>query len=115
MRLLPGSSYSCCIRNLHALVHKQCHPVHIATAHEICDLRINSATAALHATLGTHLDAWSSFTQSAMPTPAIHHCLPLRQSLYDEGSAGLAALRAEGLVSEPHFCNGTALSVAQVG
>jgi hypothetical protein len=26
-RLLPGSSYSCCIRNLHALVHKQCHPV----------------------------------------------------------------------------------------
>jgi hypothetical protein len=28
-RLLPGSSYSCCIRNLHALVHKQCHPVHI--------------------------------------------------------------------------------------
>jgi hypothetical protein len=21
-RLLPGSSYSCCIRNLHALVHK---------------------------------------------------------------------------------------------
>jgi hypothetical protein len=34
-RLLPGSSYSCCIRNLHALVHKQCHPVHITTAHEI--------------------------------------------------------------------------------
>jgi hypothetical protein len=32
-RLLPGSSYSCCIRNLHALVHKQCHPVHITTAH----------------------------------------------------------------------------------
>jgi hypothetical protein len=30
-RLLPGSSYSCCIRNLHALVHKQCHPVHITT------------------------------------------------------------------------------------
>jgi hypothetical protein len=23
-RLLPGSSYSCCIRNLHALVHRQC-------------------------------------------------------------------------------------------
>jgi hypothetical protein len=34
-RLLPGSSYSCCIRNLHALVHKQCHPVHITAAHEI--------------------------------------------------------------------------------
>jgi hypothetical protein len=33
-RLLPGSSYSCCIRNLHALVHKQCHPVHITTAHD---------------------------------------------------------------------------------
>jgi hypothetical protein len=32
-RLLPGSSYSCCIRNLHALVHKQCHPVHITTMH----------------------------------------------------------------------------------
>jgi hypothetical protein len=26
-RLLPGSSYSCCSRNLHALVHKQCTPV----------------------------------------------------------------------------------------
>jgi hypothetical protein len=25
-RLLPGSSYSCSIRNLHALVSKQCHP-----------------------------------------------------------------------------------------
>jgi hypothetical protein len=34
-RLLPGSSYSCCIRNLHAIVHKQCHPVHITTTHEI--------------------------------------------------------------------------------
>jgi hypothetical protein len=34
-RLLPGSSYSCCIHNLHALVHKQCHPVHITTAYEI--------------------------------------------------------------------------------
>jgi hypothetical protein len=33
-RLLPGSSYSCCIRNLRALVHKQCHPVHGTTAHE---------------------------------------------------------------------------------
>jgi hypothetical protein len=38
-RLLPGSSYSCCIRNLHALVHKQCHPVHITTAHEILQRR----------------------------------------------------------------------------
>jgi hypothetical protein len=26
-KLLSGSSYSCCIRNLHALVHKQCHPM----------------------------------------------------------------------------------------
>jgi hypothetical protein len=34
-RLLPGSSYNCCIHNLHAFVHKQCHPVHITTAHEI--------------------------------------------------------------------------------
>jgi Tfp pilus assembly protein PilV len=39
-RLLPGSSYSCCIRNLRALVHKQCHPVHITTAHEILQQRI---------------------------------------------------------------------------
>jgi hypothetical protein len=31
----PGSSCSCCIRNLHALVHKQCHPIHITTAHKI--------------------------------------------------------------------------------
>jgi hypothetical protein len=38
-RLLPGSSYSCCIRNLHALVHKQCHPVHITTAHKILQRR----------------------------------------------------------------------------
>jgi hypothetical protein len=38
-RLLPGSSYSCCIRNLHALVHKQCHRVHITTAHEILQRR----------------------------------------------------------------------------
>jgi hypothetical protein len=38
-RLLPGSSYSCCIRNLHALVHKQCHPVHITTAHAILQRR----------------------------------------------------------------------------
>jgi hypothetical protein len=38
-RLLPGSSSSCCIRNLHALVHKQCHPVHITTAHEILQRR----------------------------------------------------------------------------
>jgi hypothetical protein len=38
-RLLPASSYSCCIRNLHALVHKQCHPVHITTAHEILQRR----------------------------------------------------------------------------
>jgi hypothetical protein len=38
-RLLPGSSYSCCIRNLHALVHKQCHPLHITTAHEILQRR----------------------------------------------------------------------------
>jgi hypothetical protein len=37
-RLLPGSSYSCCMCNLHALVHKQCHPVHIMTAHEILQL-----------------------------------------------------------------------------
>jgi hypothetical protein len=28
-RLLPGSSYSCCIRNLNALVHKQCHAIHM--------------------------------------------------------------------------------------
>jgi hypothetical protein len=32
-RLLPGSSYSCCICNLHTLVHKQRHPVHFTTAH----------------------------------------------------------------------------------
>jgi hypothetical protein len=38
-RLLPGSSYSCCIHNLHALVHKQCHPVHITSAHEILHRR----------------------------------------------------------------------------
>jgi hypothetical protein len=38
-RLLPGSSCSCCIRSLHALVHKQCHPVHITTAHEILQRR----------------------------------------------------------------------------
>jgi hypothetical protein len=38
-RLLPGSSYSCCIRNLHALVYKQCHPGHITTAHEILQRR----------------------------------------------------------------------------
>jgi hypothetical protein len=38
-RLLPGSSYSCCIRNLHALVHKQCQPVHIMTVHEILQRR----------------------------------------------------------------------------
>jgi hypothetical protein len=38
-RLLPGSSYNCCIRNLHALVHKHCHPVHITTAHEILQRR----------------------------------------------------------------------------
>jgi hypothetical protein len=36
-RLLPGSSYSCCIRNLHALVYK--HPIHITTAHEILQRR----------------------------------------------------------------------------
>jgi hypothetical protein len=35
-RLLPGSSYSCCIRNLHALVHKQCHPVQIT----VCSLNL---------------------------------------------------------------------------
>jgi hypothetical protein len=39
VRLLPDSSYSCCIRNLHALVHKQCHPVHITTAHEVLQRR----------------------------------------------------------------------------
>jgi hypothetical protein len=33
-RLPPGSSCSCCICNLHALVYKQCHPVNITTAHE---------------------------------------------------------------------------------
>jgi hypothetical protein len=38
-RLLPGSSNSCCICNLHALVHKQCHPVHITTAHDILQRR----------------------------------------------------------------------------
>jgi hypothetical protein len=29
-RLFPGSSYSCCIRNFHALVHKQCHKTALA-------------------------------------------------------------------------------------
>jgi hypothetical protein len=38
-RLLPDSSYSCCIRNLHALAHKLCHPVHITTAHEVLQRR----------------------------------------------------------------------------
>jgi hypothetical protein len=39
-RLLPGSICSCCIRNLHALVHKYCHPVNITTAKEIMQGRI---------------------------------------------------------------------------
>jgi hypothetical protein len=38
-RLLHGSSYSCCIRNLHALVHQSCHPVKITTTHEILQRR----------------------------------------------------------------------------
>jgi hypothetical protein len=45
-RLLPGSSYSCCICNLHALVHKQCHPIHITTAHEILQQRYGLVDAA---------------------------------------------------------------------
>jgi hypothetical protein len=31
--LLPGSSYSCCIRNLYALVLKQCHPTTVMLMH----------------------------------------------------------------------------------
>jgi hypothetical protein len=38
-RLLPGSSCSCCIRNLHALMYKWCHPVNVTTPHEILQRR----------------------------------------------------------------------------
>jgi hypothetical protein len=38
-RLLPGSTCSCHIRNFHALVHKQRHPVNVVTAHEILQQR----------------------------------------------------------------------------
>jgi hypothetical protein len=38
-RLLPGSSYSCCIRNLHALGDKKHHPVNIRRAHETLQQR----------------------------------------------------------------------------
>jgi hypothetical protein len=38
-RLLPGSSYSHCICNLHAIMHEQCHPVNTPTAHEILQQR----------------------------------------------------------------------------
>jgi hypothetical protein len=38
-RLLPGSSYSCRIRNHNARVQKQFHPVNITAAHEILQQR----------------------------------------------------------------------------
>jgi hypothetical protein len=38
-RLLPGSSYSCCTRKLHALVHKYCYLANITTAHETLQRR----------------------------------------------------------------------------
>jgi hypothetical protein len=79
-RLLPGSSYICCIRNLHALVHKQCHPVHITTAHEILQRRkwqLCKSTLPPTAVAGHEKSRWaSSSTGRSCILKAAHRLQP---------------------------------------
>jgi hypothetical protein len=81
-RLLPGSSYSCCIRNLHALVHKQCHPVHITTAHEILQRRkwqlCNRRSRLTTAVAGHEKRRWASSSTGRSCIPKAAHRLQPR-------------------------------------